>query len=191
MVRPHTLGLSKAPCCLCRSTGDIKDLLWGRKCIFGRATNHWQRIEFQNRGALHVHLLLWVDDGVADRSGKVVATVPRSSDEKALRAKVLKYQVHNCREGRCYKKGKPKLCKYGFPYKLQDRDCLVKYVSKVEPTFTTRVKESVSEVEKYFTTRLIGAPEVATTLLSFQIAGGMRKVVLFGHQSSWPAKQSA
>ena len=204
---------------------DIKDLLWGRKCIFGRATDHWQRIEFQNRGALHVHLLLWVDDGVADRSGKVVATVPRSSDEKALRAKVLKYQVHNCREGRCYKKGKPKLCKYGFPYKLQDRDCLsdsgmrydyarleredarivsynkellkaldghinvqrvtqlglvrylVKYVSKVEPTFTTRVKESVSEVEKYFTTRLIGAPEVATTLLSFQIAGGTRKVV--------------
>ena len=55
---------------------DIKDLLWGRRCIFGRATDHWQRIEFQNRGALHVHLLLWVDDRVADRSGKVVATVP-------------------------------------------------------------------------------------------------------------------
>ena len=55
---------------------------------------------------------------------------------------------------------------------------LVRYlVSKVEPTFTTRVKESVSEVEKYFTMRLIGAPEVATTLLSFQIAGGTRKVV--------------
>ena len=71
---------------------DIKDLLWGRKCIFGRATDHWQRIEFQN-----MHLLLWVDDGVADRLGKVVATVPRSSDEKALRAKVLKYQVHNCK----------------------------------------------------------------------------------------------
>ena len=50
-------------------------------------------------GALNVHLLLWVDDGVADRSGKVVATVPRSSDEKALQARVLKYQVHNCREG--------------------------------------------------------------------------------------------
>ena len=64
---------------------------------------------------------------------------------------------------------------------------LVKYVSKVEPTFTTRVKESVSEVEKYFTTRLIGAPEVATTLLSFQIEKGG----LFGHQSSRPVKQSA
>ena len=103
---------------------DIKDFLWVRKCIFGRATDHWQRIEFQNRGALHVHLFLGVDDGVAEGSGKVVATVPRSSDEKALQAKVLKYQVHNCREGRCYRKGKPKLCKYGFPYKLQDRDCL-------------------------------------------------------------------
>ena len=54
---------------------------------------------------------------------------------------------------------------------------LVKYVSKVEPTFTTRVKESVSEVEKYFTTRLIGAPVVATTPLSFQIAGSTGRVV--------------
>ena len=48
---------------------------------------------------------------------------------------------------------------------------------KIEPTFTLSVKESRSEVDKYFTTRLIGAPEVATTLLSYQIAGGTRQVV--------------
>ena len=55
---------------------DIKDLLWGRKCIFGRATDHWQRIEFQNRGALHVHLLLWVDDGVADDRARLWQPCP-------------------------------------------------------------------------------------------------------------------
>ena len=32
---------------------------------------------------------------------------------------------------------------------------LVKYVSKIEPTFTLSVKEMKTEVEKYFTTRLI------------------------------------
>ena len=36
------------------------------------------------------------------------------------------------------------------------------------------MKESRAEVDKYFTTRLIG---VATTLLSYQIAGGTRQVV--------------
>ena len=50
----------------------------------------------------------------------------------------------------------------------------MKYVSKIEPTFTS-VKQNKTEVDKYFT-RLIGAPEVATTLLSFQIAGGTRQV---------------
>lgn len=50
-------------------------------------------------------------------------------------------------------------------------------MSKIEPTFTTKVKEEVSEVEKYFNTRLIGAPEVATTLLSFHVAGGTRNVI--------------
>ena len=53
---------------------------------------------------------------------------------------------------------------------------LVKYVSKIEPTFTMSVKQNKTEVDKYFITRLIGAPEVATTLLSFQIAGGTRQV---------------
>ena len=53
---------------------------------------------------------------------------------------------------------------------------LVKYVSKIEPTFTLSVKQNKTKVDKYFTRRLIGAPEVATTLLSFQIAGGTRQV---------------
>ena len=38
------------------------------------------------------------------------------------------------------------------------------------------VKKNRTEVDKYFTTRLIVAPEVATTMLSFQIAGSTRQV---------------
>ena len=36
----------------------LKPLLWGDKSVFGRVADHWQRIEFQNRGALHIHMLL-------------------------------------------------------------------------------------------------------------------------------------
>ena len=28
----------------------LKPLLWGNKSVFGHITDHWQRIEFQNRG---------------------------------------------------------------------------------------------------------------------------------------------
>ena len=59
---------------------------------------------------------------------------------------------------------------------------LVEYVAKIEPTFTLSVKQNKTEVDKYFTTRLIGAPEVATTSLSFQIAGGTRQVFFLGYQ---------
>lgn len=196
----------------------------GGKSVFGNVCDHWQRIEFQNRGALHIHMLIWVDKSES-RDGKVSAVVPRNPKEKYLREIVLKYQIHNCRPGRCFKKDAThRLCKYGYPYPLLETDCLhesgirydyarhanedakvvsynkellkawnghinvqrvtklglvrylVKYVSKIEPTFTLSVKEMKTEVEKYFTTRLIGAAEVATTLLSYQIAGGTRQV---------------
>ena len=202
----------------------LKPLLWGKKSVFGHVTDHWQRIEFQNRGALHIHMLLWVDNSES-KEGKVSAVVPREVGDVNLREMVLKYQIHSCRPGRCFKKdAKHTLCKYGFPYALIKEDgldesgirynyarfesedakvvpynrellkawdghinvqrvtqlglvrYLVKYVSKIEPTFTLSVKQNKTEVDKYFTTRLIGAPEVATTLLSFQIAGGTRQV---------------
>ena len=54
----------------------LKPLLWGNKSVFGHVTDHWQRIEFQNRGALHIHMLLWVDNSES-KEGKVSAVVER------------------------------------------------------------------------------------------------------------------
>ena len=51
-------------------------------------------------------------------------------------------------------------------------------VSKIELTCTLSVNQSKSEVDKYFTTRLIAAPEVATTLLSYQIASSTCQITL-------------
>ena len=62
----------------------LKPILWGNKGVFGSVTDHWQRIKFQNRGALHVHMLIWVDKSVS-KDGKVSAVVSRSDLELDLR----------------------------------------------------------------------------------------------------------
>ena len=59
---------------------------------------------------------------------------------------------------------------------------LFKYVAKIEPTFTLSVKQSKTEVDKYFTTRLIGASEVATTLLSISNCWGYQASFFLGYQ---------
>ena len=56
---------------------------------------------FQNRGALHIHMLLWVDNSEL-KEGEVSAIVRREVDDVNLREIVLKYQIHSCRPGRCF-----------------------------------------------------------------------------------------
>ena len=63
-------------------------------------------------------MLLWVDNS-GSKKGKVSAVVPREVDDVNLRVMVLKYHIHNCRPGHCFKKdAKHTLCKYSFPYVL-------------------------------------------------------------------------
>ena len=69
-------------------------------------------------------MLLWVDNSES-KEGKVSAVVPREVDNDSLRGMILKYQIHSCRPGRCFKKdAKHTLCKYGFPYALLKEDGL-------------------------------------------------------------------
>ena len=67
---------------------------------------------------------------------------------------------------------------------------LVKYVSKIEPTFQLGVKESQAEVDRYFSTRLIAAPEVVTTLLSYLIAGGTQRIIFLDTSKVPKSRQS-
>ena len=90
-----------------------------------RNPSYFYRIEFQARGAPHVHLLAWLND----KDGKTPPTIPNSDDENmeqklndvaeyhdkiikciieeeedpALREYLYKYQQHNCRFT-CHKK---------------------------------------------------------------------------------------
>ena len=196
----------------------VKDLIEGENSVFGEVEHSWHRVESQNRGALHIHGILWLKEGTFDPDS-IVAEMPRGQDEKTieLRELVKKLQVHACRPNRCFRTWNGKTtdkCKYGFPFNLRDSDgysaeglkyeykrtqkedttivpynpslllawrghinvqkitntglerYLVKYVSKVEPSFTIDV-ENEYEVSKYLQSRLIGAPEAVAMLLSY------------------------
>ncbi len=86
----------------------------------------WYRIERQNRGALHIHRIIWLKEGTY-KEGSIVAEKPRGDDvnSRLIWEKVEKYQIHHCRTNRCYHTSNGKAtdtCKYGHPFKLRPDD---------------------------------------------------------------------
>ena len=196
----------------------LKPLLYGQDSVFGKVDHHWHRIETQNRGALHVHGLIWVKNGTLHPLA-VSGLMPRgcSKDVNEMRKLVQKFQIHKCRPNKCFRTLKGKAtsqCKYGFPFPLREEDgfdeelsryeykrlleedsnvvpynpylllawdghinvqkvtntgfvrYLVKYISKVEPTFGLKI-DGLNDVQKYLETRLISAPEAIAYTLSY------------------------
>ncbi|CAC5390818.1 unnamed protein product [Mytilus coruscus] len=104
----------------------IKPLLFGSLSVFGKVKDHWYRIEAQNRGALHVHCLIWLESKIESEQ-LISAQIPTQTDifSKQLATMVRDYQIHNCRPNRCFRSTKglaTKQCKYGFPYKQRETD---------------------------------------------------------------------
>jgi len=98
--------------------------------LFGPVSDHFWRIEYQQRGSAHVHCLLWIKDApVIDQStyeevqhylNKVTTCAkPDSTTSPTLSQLVSKFQVHKC-NSYCQKSFKNngkffKKCRFGFP----------------------------------------------------------------------------
>jgi len=120
--------------------------------IFGEVSDHFWRIEYQNRGAAHVHCVLWIKDApVIGRNSpeeieayiKKICTCskPDPNESPTLHDLVERCQVHKCNRyctktykhsGKFYKK-----CRFGFPRPQKSRleindviDCLAVDTSK-------------------------------------------------------------
>ncbi len=89
----------------------------------GKYSHSWYRIELQNRGALHLHLLLWT---VPDKKvlNEIILAPMKTHPE--VQSKVRNCQIHKCQSPRCLKCGKRiyTKCKYGFPFDLCEEDYL-------------------------------------------------------------------
>jgi hypothetical protein len=101
----------------------MKKKLWNNRQVCGwkSISDFFERIEFQNRGAVHLHIVLWTEATTAEMiaSNEIRSTMPNAEYEPALYAKVRKHQIHTCDQRRC---GGPapegEQCKRGFPRPL-------------------------------------------------------------------------
>ena len=103
------------------------DLLLDKKSgPVGEVTDYVTKKEYQRRGGIHWHILVWVKPGTAPEN-VVMAELPRASDPNDKRAQhirrmVQKFQMHReCHPERCFKGYGGKVlskCKYGFPFKV-------------------------------------------------------------------------
>jgi len=102
----------------------LQELLLLMKQVFGVA-DYWYRIEYQNRGSPHVHMLAWTNPKVTIDSvdSLIFASIPQGTDptSKKIAEMVRRYQVHRCTQ-KCRSEGNR--CKYGFPFMLQSSTTL-------------------------------------------------------------------
>ena len=99
----------------------------------GVVTESVVKKEYQRRGAVHWHMLLWVEPGTSPEHA-VMAEMPRAADVDDVRAAYLRKLVErmlqhkSCYPSRCFKGSHGKVlskCKYGFPFKIpQETTCL-------------------------------------------------------------------
>ena len=87
----------------------------------GKVTDMFRRVEFQNRGSPHIHMLLWTNDAPKynknDESSIVsyvdkYATCSTETDDPEL-TKMIELQIH--KHSKKCKKGGKAVCRFGFP----------------------------------------------------------------------------
>jgi hypothetical protein len=106
----------------------LKNVIHKKNGPLGNVEVYWIRYEYQARGVIHAHLLVWCEEDTIP-SRVISAEMPRTNHtlNDVFRDYVSAYQVHECRAERCYRLNKGeycKNCKYGFPYQKQDSDKL-------------------------------------------------------------------
>ena len=96
--------------------------------LLGKVEHQFWRVEYQNRGAIHIHMVIWVEEESIP-SHAITAELVRSENYAlnpvalALRCVQLNLMHHACLAYRCtlfHANRLLKRCKYGYPAPRQD-----------------------------------------------------------------------
>lgn len=93
----------------------------------GRIKDFWWRVEFQNRGSPHIHMVLWIenapsfdtDEGLKLIDDVVSCHLPSENEDSELHNIVNRNQMHQHRST-CYKNNNIS-CRFGFPRSASER----------------------------------------------------------------------
>ena len=103
----------------------FKDEVIYKKGPLGVVNDWWYRLEYQGRGAMHIHLVVWCDRSTIPHN-VISAEMPRGDPGHPMtytcRKYVSRFQIHEHVPRRCFRgaAGKSlKKCKYGFDFNMQ------------------------------------------------------------------------
>ena len=96
----------------------MTNIIRNRKGPFGTVQEYWWRVEYQKRGGLHIHMVVWCQPGTVSPN-VISAEMPRFNHEQNnhFRDRVHRYMIHNCRDFYCKTGAGGRLlpkCRHGF-----------------------------------------------------------------------------
>jgi PIF1-like helicase/Helitron helicase-like domain at N-terminus len=99
----------------------MKFIQANERVLGGKVSDFWWRIEFQNRGSPHLHLLVWIDkapsfespEGIRLIDDVISCNFPTEEEDEKLHNLVKACQKHDHR-ATCYKNNSES-CRFGFP----------------------------------------------------------------------------
>ena len=117
----------------CKFEAFFNEIILNKNGPLGEVIHYFCRLEYQSRGAPHMHIKLWIKDApvhginndkeIIDFINKhIKCELPNNFDNPLLFELVKQFQIHNC-TGSCkrlVKKNKKCLvkCRYGFPRRI-------------------------------------------------------------------------
>ena len=138
----------------------------------GNVEDFFYRVEYQQRGSPHVHMMIWCKDSPAygeDATEDVISfidshiTCEKPSETDTVLTELVKLQTHR-HSHTCRKKSK-KICRFGFPKPPMDQTCILEPFSPAEC--------EISELSKHLSNwkrvneKLNSLHDTDTNLLSF------------------------
>ena len=87
----------------------MSHILKGNICPLGKIVDYFYRVEFQQRGSPHIHLILWSKNEDVQKFVDQHTTCFKNHEI----AELVNYQTH--RHARTCKKGSKNICRFNFP----------------------------------------------------------------------------
>jgi hypothetical protein len=93
----------------------------------GHVEDYWWRIEFQNRGSLHLHMIVWIKDFPSFDKEEAIQLIDQTL-ESVYYDLVEKYQNHRHTHS-CTKNHNATVCRFAFPHQVCARTRMVENYS--------------------------------------------------------------
>ncbi|XP_070191701.1 uncharacterized protein [Littorina saxatilis] len=119
----------------------------------GKVTDHFFRVEFQQRGSPHIHCMIWVEDAPkadTDSDEDVVAFLDKHLTCQRHEEGELKdvSSLHEHKHSKSCKKGGKHVCRFGFPLPPMSKTMMLRPLTQSEAKENSGITENLRTIKR-------------------------------------------